>query len=95
MMRHLIYIELTSGQLRGEEPMQVVSGHIDKPTVANSAFGSAVKGTIRAGIKFISGMIQKKPIEPTLDPLLRAAISHFWFKQCIHSKIQTDGSRAL
>ncbi|WED44415.1 Fic family protein [Legionella cardiaca] len=65
-----------AGQLRGEEPMQVVSGRIDKPTVHYEA---PPRDRLESElVKFITWFNQSLK-EPTIDPLLRAAICHFWF----------------
>lgn len=64
------------GQLRGEEPMQVVSGRIDKPTVH---FEAPPRERLQHELNAFIEWFNKSLKEPTLDPLLRAAISHFWF----------------
>ena len=64
------------GQLRGEEPMQVVSGRIDKPTIH---FEAPPRNRLEKElITFIDWFNQSRK-DTTIDPLLRAAISHFWF----------------
>lgn len=67
---------LSVGMLRGSEPMQVVSGRIDRPTVHFEA-------PPRDGLKpqlaqFITWFNQSQQ-DVMLDPLLRAAICHLWF----------------
>lgn len=65
-----------AGQLRGDEPMQVVSGRIDKPTVHYEA---PPRERLEYELtKFIDWFNQSLS-DPTIDPLLRAAICHFWF----------------
>jgi Fic family protein len=64
------------GALRGEDPMQVVSGRFDRPTVHFEA-------PPRAGLEdhlheFIT-WFEKSRLDTDLDPLLRAGIAHFWF----------------
>lgn len=64
------------GQLRGDEPMQVVSGRIDRPFIHFEA-------PPRAGLEqhlqqFLDWFNDSAP-RHNLDPLLRAAISHLWF----------------
>lgn len=64
------------GALRGDEPMQVVSGRLDKPTVHFEA-------PPRPGLEqqlntFLTWFEDSRGQEP-LDPLLRAGIAHFWF----------------
>lgn len=64
------------GQLRGEEPMQVVSGRIDKPTVHYEAPPrERLASELSSFIRWFNQSLQ----DPRLDPLLRAAICHFWF----------------
>ncbi|ARW83670.1 Fic family protein [Aeromonas salmonicida] len=64
------------GQLRGDEPMQVVSGRVDRPTVHFEAPPRAVLDDQLA--EFILWFNQTH-YEPTMEPFLRAAICHFWF----------------
>lgn len=64
------------GQLRGEEPMQVVSGRIDKPTVHYEAPPRSQLDKELA--QFIQWFNQSRE-DASFDPLLRAAICHFWF----------------
>ncbi|MFM5649162.1 Fic family protein [Aeromonas veronii] len=64
------------GQLRGDEPMQVVSGRVDRPTVHFEAPPRAVLDDQLA--EFMLWFNQTRH-DPTMDPLLRAAIIHFWF----------------
>ena len=64
------------GQLRGHDPMQVVSGRMDKPTVHYEA--PPRSRLIDELAEFIEWFNQSRN-DNTLDPLLRAAICHFWF----------------
>ncbi len=64
------------GQLRGDEPMLVVSGRVDRPTVHFEAPPRAALDDQLA--EFIPWFNQTQH-DPTMDPLLRAAIIHFWF----------------
>lgn len=67
---------LNVGQLRGDEPMQVVSGRVDHPTVH---FEAPPRATLDDQLaEFILWFNQTRH-DPTMDPLLRAAIIHFWF----------------
>jgi Fic family protein len=64
------------GELRGDEPMQVVSGRLDRPTVHFEA-------PSRLGLEhqldtFLTWFTDSHSQEG-LDPLLRAGIAHFWF----------------
>lgn len=64
------------GQLRGDEPMLVVSGRVDRPTVHFEAPPRAALDDQLA--EFIPWFNQTQH-DPTMDPLLRAAICHLWF----------------
>ena len=64
------------GQLRGEEPMQVVSGRLDRPTVHFEA--PPRQGLESALVAFID-WFNASLNDPSQDPLLRAAICHLWF----------------
>lgn len=64
------------GSLRGDEPMQVVSGRIDRPKVH---FQAPDRHLLEAELeRFIVWFNLSKQVG-SLDPLLRAAITHFWF----------------
>lgn len=64
------------GQLRGHEPMQVVSGRLDKPTVHYEA--PAREGLEQELQTFIDWFNRTATLSDE-DPLLRAAITHLWF----------------
>lgn len=64
------------GALRGDEPMQVVSGRIDRPTVHFEA--PPRKGLERQLEQFLD-WFEASRSQTALDPLLRAGIAHFWF----------------
>jgi Fic family protein len=67
-------IKLRVGQLRGDEPMQVVSGRIDKPQIH---FEAPPREPLDSELtKFIDWFNQPKNNE--VDPLIRAAITHLW-----------------
>lgn len=68
--------KINVGQLRGEEPMQVVSGRIDKPTIHFEA--PSLTQLENNLIHFIDWFNQSRK-DVLLDPFLRAAIAHFWF----------------
>jgi len=64
------------GTLRSDEPMQVVSGRIDKPHVH---FEAPPRNGLEAQLtQFIDWFNQSRD-DALLDPLLRAAIAHLWF----------------
>lgn len=68
-------ISIRVGQLRGHDPMQVVSGRIDKPKIHFEAPPrSALDQQL---VQFIDWFNRSN--NPSLDPLVRAAITHFWF----------------
>nr|WP_163502137.1 Fic family protein [Halomonas socia] len=69
-------VRLRVGEWRGEEPMQVVSGRLDKPKVHFEAPPRAVLDDEMAA--FLAWFDASRH-DPTLDPLLRAGIAHFWF----------------
>ncbi|WP_035205976.1 Fic family protein [Isoalcanivorax pacificus] len=64
------------GALRGEAPMQVVSGRLDRPTVH---FEAPPRDTLPALLDGFVDWFNHSADDATLDPLLRAAITHFWF----------------
>ncbi|WP_024644698.1 Fic family protein [Pseudomonas syringae] len=64
------------GQLRGEEPMQVVSGRLDRPTVHFEAPPRAV--LVQQLNDFLDWFANSQNDE-RLDPFIRAGIAHFWF----------------
>jgi Fic family protein len=64
------------GQLRGEEPMQVVSGRIDRPTVH---FEAPPRDKLDNELDTFIDWFNRSREDASLDPLLRAGICHFWF----------------
>lgn len=73
---YTMFNPVIGGQLRGDTPMQVVSGRIDKPTVHFEAPGREIlDGELK---QFIQWFNDSKN-DTSLDPLLRAAITHLWF----------------
>ena len=65
-----------AGELRGGEPMQVVSGRIDKPVVHFEA--PPREGLEQRLDEFIRWFNESKN-DPLFDPILRAAVAHLWF----------------
>jgi Fic family protein len=61
---------------RGPDAMQVVSGRIDRPTVH---FEAPPRAGLEDRIAEFTDWFNASRNEATLDPLLRAAIAHFWF----------------
>lgn len=73
--------ELTSrslrvGALRGDEPMQVVSGRIDRPTVH---FEAPPREGLEDQLEQFLHWFEASQHQTALDPMLRAGIAHFWF----------------
>lgn len=71
-----IIYSIRPGQLRGEEPMQVVSGRIDKPKVH---FEAPPRVNLDQELSAFIVWFNQSLKDVALDPLLRAAICHFWF----------------
>ncbi|MBV4472128.1 Fic family protein [Pseudomonas siliginis] len=64
------------GTLRGDEPMQVVSGRLDRPTVH---FEAPPRQGLEQQIERFLSWFETSRDQVSLDPLLRAGIAHFWF----------------
>ncbi|MBK5527350.1 Fic family protein [Pseudomonas sp. TH06] len=64
------------GALRGDEPMQVVSGRIERPTVH---FEAPPRQGLEQQLERFLKWFETSEHEAGLDPLLRAGIAHFWF----------------
>ncbi|MGO4310888.1 Fic family protein [Pseudomonas sp. KB_15] len=64
------------GALRGDEPMQVVSGRLDKPTVH---FEAPPRPGLERQLEIFLDWFESGRSQGGLDPLLRAGIAHFWF----------------
>jgi len=64
------------GGLRGDEPMQVVSGRIDRPAVH---FEAPPRRGLEAQLDAFFDWFDISQREAGLDPLLRAGVAHFWF----------------
>jgi len=61
------------GSLRGEQPMQVVSGRLDRPRVH---FEAPPRHGLEAGLTLFIEWFNNPP--SGLDPLLRAGVAHLW-----------------
>ena len=68
--------EIRVGQLRGDVPMQVVSGRIDRPTVH---FEAPPHSVLNAELDMFLQWFEESRQNTALDPLLRAAVCHFYF----------------
>lgn len=64
------------GTLRGGEPMQVVSGRIDRPTVH---FEAPPRQGLEQQLDQFLQWFEASQHQTALDPMLRAGIAHFWF----------------
>ncbi|UVM38164.1 Fic family protein [Pseudomonas sp. B21-017] len=64
------------GALRGDEPMQVVSGRLDRPTVH---FEAPPRQGLEQQLDTFLKWFEVSRNQAGLDPLLRAGIAHFWF----------------
>ncbi len=64
------------GALRGNEPMQVVSGRLDRPTVH---FEAPPRHGLEQQLEAFLDWFEVSRAQAQLDPLLRAGIAHFWF----------------
>jgi Fic family protein len=64
------------GALRGDEPMQVVSGRIDRPVVH---FEAPPREGLEEQLAAFLVWFDASRGDVTLDPLLRAGLAHFWF----------------
>lgn len=73
---HLMTRPLRIGMLRGEEPMQVVSGRLDRPTVH---FEAPPRAVLEEQLTGFLTWFESSRSDTSLDPLLRAGIAHFWF----------------
>lgn len=67
---------LNVGTLRGEEPMQVVSGRIDRPIVH---FEAPPRVGLETQLMAFITWFNHSRDDVLLDPLLRAALCHLWF----------------
>ena len=86
-------VHIRIGALRGDEPMQVVSGRLDQPTVH---FEAPPRAGLEHQMDLFIDWFERSRQEPGLDPLLRAGIAHFWFVT-LHSFDDGNGrlTRAL
>lgn len=64
------------GELRGDEPMQVISGRLDRPTVH---FEAPPRAVLEQQLNDFLIWFARSKDDSNLDPLLRAGIAHFWF----------------
>lgn len=74
--RDLAHRQIRVGTLRGDEPMQVVSGRLDRPTVH---FQAPPRQGLEQQLPAFIKWFETSRHQADLDPLLRAGIAHFWF----------------
>ncbi|WP_444988901.1 Fic family protein [Halomonas mongoliensis] len=67
---------LRPGQWRGVEPMQVVSGRLDRPRVH---FEALPREGLEHEVEQFLVWFEASRHDPALDPLVRAGLAHFWF----------------
>jgi Fic family protein len=76
IQREQIVQRVQGGQLRGDAPMQVVSGRIERPKVHFEAPPrQALESELHCFVDWFNGSKE----DANFDPLLRAGIAHFWF----------------
>lgn len=68
--------QIRVGQLRGDEPMQVISGARERLTVH---FEAPPREGLEQELATFIDWFRTSLDDPCLDPLLRAAICHIWF----------------
>jgi Fic family protein len=69
-------VALRIGALRGDFPMQVVSGRLDQPTVHFQAPpATGLEGQLAGFIEWFN----RSRLDPAVDPLIRAGLAHLWF----------------
>lgn len=68
--------QIQVGALRGQEPMQVVSGRLDRQTVH---FEAPPRAVLERQIDAFLEWFARSRHDALLDPLLRAGLAHFWF----------------
>lgn len=67
---------LRPGQRRGTEPMQVVSGRLDRPKVH---FEAPPRDGLEQEVDQFLAWFESSRHDAELDPLVRAGLAHFWF----------------
>lgn len=67
---------INAGKLRGGEPMQVVSGRLDKPVIH---FEAPPREGLDARLDAFIAWFNQSHDDPLADPILRAAVAHLWF----------------
>jgi len=73
---YTLFNPIQGGVLRGEEAMQVVSGRIDRPKVH---FEAPPRSTLEQELSQFIDWFNTSQSNSSLDPVIRAAITHLWF----------------
>lgn len=73
---NLFSVPIRVGALRGDEPMQVVSGRLDRPTVH---FEAPPRQGLEQQVDQFLVWFEQSRHNPALDPLVRAGVAHLWF----------------
>ena len=71
-----LFTQIEGGQLRGSDPMQVVSGRLDKPVLH---FTAPPREVIENELTVFFNWFNTRCTDPQVDPYIRAAIAHLWF----------------
>ena len=73
---YTLFNPIQGGVLRGNAPMQVVSGRIDRPKVH---FEAPPRSILEQELCQFIDWFNTSKSAPALDPIVRAAITHLWF----------------
>ncbi|MZI93208.1 DUF4172 domain-containing protein [Vibrio sp. CAIM 722] len=73
---YTLFNPVIGGQLRGHAPMQVVSGRIDRPNVH---FEAPDRARLDQELERFIHWFNESKQDYSLDPLVRAALTHLWF----------------
>lgn len=68
--------QVAGGELRGDAPMQIVSGPIHKPKVHYQA---PAREQVDTELDAFMCWFNQSLHDPLIDPIMRAAITHLWF----------------
>jgi len=64
------------GELRGEEPMQVISGRLDRPTIH---FEAPPRSILESELDEFIAWFETSQKDESMHALIRVALVHFWF----------------
>ncbi|MCK8137851.1 Fic family protein [Pseudoalteromonas sp. 2CM28B] len=71
-----LFTQIADGQLRGNEPMQIVSGRLDRPVLH---FTAPPRDVIENELAVFFNWFNAGYNDRHEDPFIRAAIAHLWF----------------